>query len=180
MKTNKIKISLKSKNKFFEKIRSIFIKKKKTIKKTKKDNHKSKINIKQKFSDFKKLLNKKIDIKKNNKLTKEMYILIFIIIELILFNFALFLSRIITYEYYNSIEFLALVFLNPFILVVEGIIYGTKFGFSYFVAIILSIVFILSVFVFLKIEFIFYLPIYFIFVTSSEIFGISINKVKRI
>lgn len=163
-----------TKNKYIKKIYNIFKKKKNTQKKSKK------INIKEKINNFWFFINKKIDVKKRNKLTKEMYIFIFIIIELFLFNFALFISRIIPFEYYNSIEFLAIVFMNPFILIIEGLIYGTKFGFSYIVPILLALIFILSVLVFLKIGFLFYLPIYFIFALSSEICGITLNKVKRI
>ena len=187
--TSKTK-KLKSKNKtsFKNKILNLFKKKNKKVKKSNIVNKKTKskkeekksINLKEKIKSFTSLLNKKIDIKKNSKLTKEMYIFIFIITELVLFNLALFASKVIPFEYYNSIEFLALVFFNPFVLIIEGITYGTKFGFSYFVAIVLALVFVLSVFVYLKIEFLFYLPIYFIFVMSSEICGLSMRKVKRI
>ncbi len=174
-------------NKFIIKLKksftNIFKKKKKTKKILKKDNSKKRNDFKTKISEFKKkalnVLNRKIEVKKDGKLTKDFILFIFIIIELIVFNALLFISKIIPFEYYNSIEFLVLVFFIPFILIAFGLIYGSKFEFSWFIPSILALCFLPSVFSFLKISFVFYLPIYFIFVLSSEICGISIRKVRK-
>lgn len=128
-------------------------------------------------------LNKTIKSNKEEKgkliLTKEACILLFVILALLIFNSALTISKIIPYEEYNSIEFLALVFLNPIILIVFGFVYSFNYGFSWFLPSILSASFLPSIISFLSPSFAFYIPIYFIFVIASELCGVSIIKIKK-
>lgn len=135
-----------------------------------------KFNIKEKFR-----LKKEIKKEEKNKfvLTKEACMLLFVIIALLIFNSVLFVSRIIPYEEYNSIEFLAIVFLNPTVLIVFGFIYSFNYGFSWFLPAILTASFLPSIISFLTPSFAFYLPIYFIFVIASELCGVSIIRVKK-
>lgn len=117
--------------------------------------------------------------KKRIVITKEACIIIFVILELILFNAVLTVSKIIPYEEYNSIEFLALVFFNPMVLIVFGFVYSFHYGFSWFLPSILTLGFLPSIISFLSPSFAFYLPIYFIFVIASELCGVSIIKVNK-
>ena len=135
-----------------------------------------KFNIKEKFR-----LKKEIKKEENNKfvLTKEACIILFVIIALLIFNSVLFVSKIIPYEEYNSIEFLAIVFLNPMVLIVFGFVYSFHYGFSWFLPAILTASFLPSIISFLTPSFAFYLPIYFIFVIASELCGVSIIRVKK-
>ena len=112
-------------------------------------------------------------------LTKEVCMLLFVIIALLIFNSVLFVSKIIPYEEYNSIEFLAVVFLNPAVLIVFGFIYSFNYGFSWFLPAILTASFLPSIISFLSPSFTFYLPIYFVFVIASELCGVSIIRVKK-
>ena len=135
-----------------------------------------KFNIKEKL-EFK----KEIKNEEKNKfvLTKETCIILFVIIALLIFNSVLFVSKIIPYEEYNSIEFLAVVFLNPAVLIVFGFIYSFNYGFSWFLPAILTASFLPSIISFLSPSFTFYLPIYFVFVIASELCGVSIIRVKK-
>jgi len=135
-----------------------------------------KFNIKEKLK-----LKKETKKEEKNKfvLTKESCTLLFVIIALLIFNSVLFVSRIIPYEEYNSIEFLAIVFLNPTVLIVFGFIYSFNYGFSWFLPAILTASFLPSIISFLSPSFAFYLPIYFVFVIASELCGVSIIKVKK-
>ena len=135
-----------------------------------------KFNIKEKLK-----LKKETKKEEKNKfvLTKEACIILFVIIALLIFNSVLFVSKIIPYEEYNSIEFLAIVFLNPTVLIVFGFIYSFNYGFSWFLPAILTVSFLPSIISFLTPSFAFYLPIYFIFVIASELCGVSIIKVKK-
>ena len=135
-----------------------------------------KFNIKEKLK-----LKKEIKKEENNKfvLTKEACIILFVIIALLIFNSVLFVSKIIPYEEYNSIEFLAIVFLNPTVLIVFGFIYSFNYGFSWFLPAILTASFLPSIISFLSPSFAFYLPIYFVFVIASELCGVSIIRIKK-
>lgn len=139
-----------------------------------------KLNIK--LDVLKKIKSKK-EVNKQEKskffLTKEACILIFVILALLIFNSALIASKLIPYEEYNSVEFLALVFLNPIVLIVFGFVYSFNYGFSWFLPAILTASFLPSIISFLPVSFSFYLPIYFIFVIASELCGVSIIKVKK-
>lgn len=135
-----------------------------------------KFNIKEKLK-----LKKETKKEEKNKfvLTKEACIILFVIIALLIFNSVLFVSKIIPYEEYNSIEFLAIVFLNPTVLIVFGFIYSFNYGFSWFLPAILTASFLPSIISFLSPSFAFYLPIYFIFVIASELCGVSIIRIKK-
>ena len=135
----------------------------------------------EKVKSILKFKKKESKIKEEKKfiLTKEACILIFCILALLIYNAALVVSRIIPYEEYNSIEFLALVFLNPTMLIVFGFVYSFNYGFSWFLPSILSACFLPSIISFLSPSFAFYLPIYFIFVVASELCGVSIIKVRK-
>jgi len=112
-------------------------------------------------------------------ITKEACMVLFFIIVIIIYNAALTVSKIIPYEEYNSIEFLALVFLNPAVLIALGFVYSFNYGFSWFLPSILSAAFLLSIICFLSPSFAFYIPIYFVFVLAAELCGVSIIKVKK-
>lgn len=135
-----------------------------------------KFNIKEKLK-----LKKETKKEEKNKfvLTKEACIILFVIIALLIFNSVLFVSKIIPYEEYNSIEFLAIVFLNPTVLIVFGFIYSFNYGFSWFLPAILTASFLPSIISFLSPSFAFYLPIYFVFVIASELCGVSIIRIKK-
>lgn len=143
----------------------------------KKERKKIKFNIKDKLK-FKKDNTIKAE-KSKFVLTKEACIILFVIISLLIFNSVLFVSKIIPYEEYNSIEFLAIVFLNPIVLIVFGFIYSFNYGFSWFLPAILTASFLPSIISFLTPSFAFYLPIYFIFVIASELCGVSIVRIKK-
>jgi hypothetical protein len=143
----------------------------------KKERKKIKFNIKDKLK-FKKDNTIKAE-KSKFVLTKEACIILFVIISLLIFNSVLFVSKIIPYEEYNSIEFLAIVFLNPIVLIVFGFIYSFNYGFSWFLPAILTASFLPSIISFLTPSFAFYLPIYFIFVIASELCGVSIIRIKK-
>ena len=116
-------------------------------------------NVINKFFD----LFKNLDYLKRNVTLKDVIVAIFIGLAFIVYDASLIASKLIPYEYYNSIEFLSLVFLIPTYLIVCGFVYGIKYEFSFLIAIILSLCFIPSVFIFLKIGFMFYIPSYLLF-----------------
>ncbi len=114
------------------------------------------------------------------KLTKEIYVIVFIIGSLIIYNVVPLIASNIKFESYNILEFLSLVLINPVYIVICGFIYGKKYGLSWFVPIILGCTFIPTAAIFFDVSYLFYILIYFIFCVPSEILGISFNRISQL
>lgn len=115
-----------------------------------------------------------------DRLTREVYVIAFIIGALVVFNLFPLISSFIKYTTYNVLEFLSLVLINPLYIVICGIIYTLKYELSWFLVIILPFCFIPTIALFFSLPYMFYILIYVIFIISSEIFGTALKRKREI